>query len=141
MEQTRFQNYFIVDGEKYYTGTIFIVDDHGKYSEACFICYDIHRLKYVYKIKDRIWHVDSNYFRRMFINVTNKRDENARTPTIKTRDDLEIDGLFIGWVWYVFLMAISCIFKEAIGLWIFISIVFFVWRADKIKREGTYIEW
>ena len=59
----------------------------------------------------------------------------------KRRKDSQIDGLFLGWMWYIFLMLISIVFKEALGLWIFISIVFFKWRSDKIKKEGTYIEW
>ena len=61
-------------------------------------------------------------------------------PIIKTKKDFQIDGLFLGWMWYIFLMLISVIFNGAIGLWILISIVFFSWRAKKIKREGTYIE-
>jgi hypothetical protein len=62
-------------------------------------------------------------------------------PTERKRKDCEIDGLFLGWVWYIFLMAIGTIFNGAIFIWLMISIVFFNWRAKKIKEEGTYIEW
>lgn len=135
------QNYFIVDGEKYYTGTVFIIKDGGKPSEASFICYDTDHLRYIYKIKGCTWYVDPENFQRWFVAVTDKVDEKVHMPVTKTKKDTEIDGLFIGWMWYIFLMAISVVFKDAIGLWIFISVVFFSWRKKKRKEEGTYIEW
>ena len=135
------RNYFIVDGKEYYTGTVFIVNDYGKQTEASFICYDIDRKKYIYKIKDCTWQVYEELFWKNFVSVTDKNDSRVRIPVTKTRKDSEIDGLFIGWIWYIFLMAISSIFKGAVGLWILISVVFFSWRHDKIKKEGTYIEW
>ena len=55
--------------------------------------------------------------------------------------DTEIDGLVLGWMWYIFLMVIATVFKDALGLWGLISFVFFTWRSDKIKKEGKYIEW
>lgn len=135
------RNYFIVDGKEYYTGTVFIVNSYGKQTEASFICYDIDRKKYIYKIKDCTWQVYEELFWKNFVSVTDKNDSRVRIPVTKTRKDSEIDGLFIGWMWYIFLMAISSIFKDAVGLWILISVVFFSWRHDKIKKEGTYIEW
>jgi hypothetical protein len=135
------QNYFVIDGKKYYTGTIFIVNDIGNQTEASFICYDTERSRYVYKIKDCIHHVDPKTFNTRFISVTDKFDYKIRMPVTKVMKDDEIDGLFLGWIWYIFLMATSTIFKGAIGLWCLISIVFFSWRKKKIEEEGTYIEW
>ena len=135
------QNYFTIKGKKYYTGTIFIVNNMGQEAEASFICYDTECARYVYKIKDCICRVDPKNFQRIFISVTDKRDNKVHMPVKKTRKDTEIDGLFIGWLWYIFLMVISIIFKNAIGWWIFISVVFFNWRKKKIKEEGTYLEW
>ncbi len=135
------KNYFAVNGEKYYTGTIFIVNDMGKQSEATFICYDEDNSRYVYKINDCICRVDPKNFQRVFISVTDKKDCNVHMPVTKTKKDFEIDGLFLGWMWYIFLMLISSIFKGAIGFWALISAVFFSWRSRKIKEEGTYIEW
>lgn len=135
------RNYFTVNGKQYYTGTVFIVNNYGKQTEASFICYDTDKKKYIYKIKDCTWQVHDELFWKNFISITDKNDSRARMPVTKTRKDTEIDGLFIGWVWYIFLMAISSIFKDAVGLWILISVIFFSWRHDKIKKEGTYIEW
>lgn len=135
------QNYFTTDGKKYYTGSILIVNNVGQQCEATFICYDTERNRYIYKINDCICHVDPKTFQRNFICVTDKVNLSAHMPIAKTKKDNEIDGLFIGWLWYIFLMAISTIFKGALVLWILFSIVFFGWRKKKIKEEGTYIEW
>ena len=135
------QNYFICNGERYYTGSIFIVNNMGQHAEASFVCYDENRKRYVYKIKDHTWHVDEKNFNNNFIRVTSKVDHHTTEPTVKTKRDTQIDGLILGWMWYIFLMATSVIFKDVILLWTLISVIFFSWRANKIKKEGTYIEW
>lgn len=134
------QNYFIANGKKYYTGTVIIVEHLGKQVEASFMYYDVDMNKYFYKIKNCTHAVPTEYFNRVFIGATDKTDPTVHLPVIKTKKDFQIDGLFLGWMWYIFLMLISVIFNGAIGLWILISIVFFSWRAKKIKKEGTYIE-
>lgn len=135
------ENYFVINEKKYYTGTVFIVENMGKQVEASFICYDTEHLRYVYKIKGQIWRVTPEHFQQSFIFVTDKIDDKVHMPVTKTKKDMEIDGLFLGWLWYIFLMAVATIFKGNIVLWIVISIAFFNWRANKIKKEGTYIEW
>lgn len=135
-----FINYFKVNGIKYDTGTVFITNYMGKHVEASFMYYDTEQKRYVYKIKDCTYYDTHTLFWRKFVSVTNKMDNTIHLPVIKRKKEFEIDGLFIGWVWYIFLMGISIIFKDAIGLWIIISIVFFNWRSKKIKEEGTYIE-
>lgn len=135
------QNYFVVDNKRYDTGTVFIVYHNGNEVEASFLYYDTEYKKYAYKIKDCVWYVDEKTFNLRFVSVTDKFNHSVSIPQTKTMKDIEVDGLFIGWVWYIFLMIISTIFNDAIGLWILISIVFFSWRSDKIKKEGTYVEW
>ena len=135
-----YQNYFVVNDTKYYTGTVFLVKNMGREEEASFVCYDLTRKKYVYKINDCKYHMDEITFQNRFIGITDKANHEVRVPTIKTKKDTEIGGLLLGWMWYIFLMVISVIFKDAVGLWIFISIVLFSWRSRKIKEEGTYSE-
>ena len=135
------QNYFVVEGKKYYTGSVFVANNVGEQSEATFICYETERNRYIYKINDCLCHADPKTFRRNFVCVTSKVNMDAHMPITKKKKDNEIDGLFIGWLWYIFLMAISIIFNSAIVLWILISIAFFAWRKKKIEEEGTYIEW
>ena len=135
------QNYFTVDGKRYYTGTVFTLNAWEGTTEASFICYNTENSRYYYQIKGKMWIVPASDFKKRFISVTEKMDPRVHMPIAKTMKDRDIDGLFIGWLWYVFLMGISVIFKDAIGLFILISVVFFSWRNKKIKKEGTYIEW
>ena len=135
------QNYFIVNGKKYYTGTVFIAKHMGEEVKALFLCHDTEKGRYYYKVNECVYNVDYNKFQRTLVAVTNEVNSNIRLPSIKKKKDIEINNLFIGWVWYIFLMLVSTIFKDVVKLWIFISIVFFIWRHEKIKEEGTYIEW
>lgn len=141
-----YRNYFVYNGKQYYTGTIFIASEHDKQIDAIFICYNIDTENYIYKVKNKT--IDGckciaheKYFYDHLVSVTDKVDNTIHMPVVKQFKDSQIDGLFLGWVWYIFLMIISVIFKNAIGLWILWSVVFFSWRHNKIKKEGNYIEW
>ncbi len=134
-------NYFLVNGEKYYTGTVFRIKDGLRESEAAFVCYNDENGWYVYKLNGKTCFADYKNFCREFISVTNKRDERVRMPERNVLRDRDIENLPLGWMWYIFLMAIATIFKGNVILWIFFSWVFFNWREKKIQKEGTYIEW
>ena len=134
-------NYFFVNGEKYYTGTVFLIKDMRKEAEATFVCYNDENDYYVYKIKEKTHFTDYENFCRKFIAITDKRNDKVHMPVKIALTDRDIENLPLGWLWYVVLMAIATIFKGNIILWIFISYVFFNWRKKKIEKEGTYIEW
>lgn len=134
-------NYLIVNGKKYYTGTVFMIDFHGKVQEAVFRCYIPKTNRVNVKLSGSGWFINADDFRKRIVEITNKVDSSVQMPIIHKKNEMEIDGLFIGWMWYIFLMAISTIFYDRIGLWIFISVVFFSWRKKKIKENGTYTEW
>ena len=80
-------------------------------------------------------------FYEWLVEVLDEVDPTVKIPVEKQFKDRYIDGLFIGWLWYVFLMAVATIFTGNVILWILISVVFFNWRKNKIKKEGTYTEW
>lgn len=141
----RYSNYFIVDNVKYYTGTVFVMQrESSKPIEATFICYDNQIQKYCFQPHNsnckRHW-ADHYTMNEWFVCVTDKIDTTARMPVERTFNDRFIEWLPLGWCWYIFLMALSILFKDCIGLWILISVVFFSWRHNKIKKEGTYYEW
>lgn len=137
-----FRNYFDYNGERYYTGTVFIIKHVAKgTAEATFVCYDTERRRYVYKIEDKKCFWNEQAFYRDIVKVTSRVNNTVNFPQTSKIKDSQINGLALGWMWYIFLMAIVTIFKDNIGLWIIISIIFFSWRAEKIKKEGTYIEW
>ena len=135
------EDFIVVNGVKYYTGTVFIIDFNGKVQEAAFVCYVTKTNRVRCKLPDSYWFINADAFRNMIVKVTDKVNFSVRTPITHKKSEMEIDGLFLGWVWYIFLMAISTLFYDRIGLWILISVVFFNWRNKKIKEEGTYIEW
>lgn len=38
------------------------------------------------------------------------------------------DSIFVGWVWYIVIMAVGTIFKDRLMIWVFASAVFFLWK-------------
>ena len=141
MEKREFLNYFVWKGVKYYTGTVIIVNDMGKQVEASFVCYDKTYNRYWIQVKQLRQMMYPSQFEKAIVTVTDKRGAKVHMPVVKTLKDSEIEGLFLGWVWYIFLMAVSTIFKYNFLWWALISFGFFTMRADKIKKEGEYIEW
>ena len=142
MDLSKCVNNFVVDGKKYYTGTCFKVKELGGVVDAVFVCtYYASRTYIVYKVPNGQRFSPPSVFCKDFVCLTNTVDNAVQMPKTKHMRDRDINGLPLGWLWYIFLMAISTIFKDAIGLWILISVVFFSWRAKKIQEEGTYIEW
>ena len=67
--------------------------------------------------------------------VSNKRTYNGMVKHVPK--DTEINKLFLGWTWYIFLMIVASIFKGQVVGWILISFFFFGWR-KKVKKEATY---
>lgn len=138
-------NYFEYKGKKYYTGTVIILKDGLYEKEASFIGHEPDKDWYAYRVNDITRETTHRTYEKLFyknlIAVTNKIDKNVHLPLMKQLPDRCIDGLLLGWTWYIFLMMIATIFKGNVVLWIFISYVFFDWRKNKIKKEGTYIEW
>ena len=135
------QNYIIVNGKKYYSGAIFIIREHGRNKEAVYIGYDSKYNTYHFRIDGKRCTMRLKSFQEYLVDTTIRVDTNVCQPETKRINEFKIDGLLLGWIWYIFLMAISTIFKERAGLWILISATFFDWRFRKIKEEGTYIEW
>lgn len=135
-----YQGYFEYNGKRYCTGTILIVRKDGQEVKAIFIGYNTEYKKYIYKIKDCKYVLDEKCFRSALVAVTEEHNSKVSLPIKKQKKDSEIDGMIIGWVWYIVLMLISSIFKDNVGLWILISVVFFSWRVKK-KKESVYVDW
>lgn len=137
------RGYFTYKGIMYPRGTIFTIMNMNNEIEASFLrAIDGGRESmYCYKCQGKeLWSYEHLFYSYIY-RVTDKVDPEVKPPKVIVRKDSQIDGLVLGWMWYIFLMVISTIFKDNIGLWIFESIVFWSWRAKKIKEEGTYIEW
>ena len=143
------QNYFVYNNVTYPSGTIIIVNKFNnvsgvnKQDEMTFCYHTTDNDLYVCKIKNACYNYKSEQFYNMIVCVTDKVDAeyvnwlmqrqnlNNKSPTFS--DELAIDGMFIAWMWYVFIMVTAIIFKDRIAIWIFSSIIFFNYRKNKIK--------
>lgn len=142
------QNFFIHDGVKYLSGAqIKILKP--PYNDPIFS--DLAYFVYYNVEYDTVWYkmaftgqnrgCPMKNFLEMFGGATGKVDPSIHPPQVKQLKDSQIPGLMLGWIWYIVIMAVGVIFKEAIGIWIIASIVFFNWRKKKIEKEGHYVEW
>lgn len=145
----RYVDHITIDGKTYYTGTVFIIPG-GSYPfygncEASFICYEPEYDKVTYHI-DEFGHIYNRRdfltsFKKRIISVKEEKNERVKCPVKKRKKELNIDGMFEGWLLYIVAMAVSTIFKDNVGLWALWSFTFFTWRAGKIEKEGYYYEW
>ena len=47
---------------------------------------------------------------------------------INNKEPPSDDDMFVGWVWYIVIMVGALIFKECLMIWVFATIVFFLWK-------------
>lgn len=57
-----------------------------------------------------------------------------KKPTFK--EEMNIDGLFIAWMWYIVIMLVLVIFNDRILGWIGASLMFFSYRSNKLRKAG-----
>lgn len=145
--------YFVLDGKRCEYGEIVNLKYGDEIIPATFIAHVTDKHYYVFKIynkkyKDGHYYASYNIndFKRNLIGYTGKMDEIQlkekplesmtciKKPTLK--EELEIDGMLIAWVWYIFLMGITLIFNGFALYWLFFSIIFGMYRSKKLKEEG-----
>lgn len=145
-------NYFIYKGKRYEYGTI-VKLQYRDITEAIFIVCDPEEDYYMFAFKNencKDGYYNCRYTKRdlqdQMIEITDKIDTNyiecnplqsvREINTLTFKEELSIDGIFIAWIWYIVLMAITLIFNEFYLYWIVISVCFFAYRSKKIKEEG-----
>jgi hypothetical protein len=109
--------------------------------KAKFLCYDNETKIYVVEIYGKEYVYTREDFYDNFLGVYEQKNKIAREfkeTSVKHTilDELNIDGLFIAWAWYIFIMVIAALFYDRIGIWILASIIFFVYRNKKLKEAG-----
>lgn len=138
----KYSNYFTVNGKRYYTGTIFVVNYYRRKMEVTFICYNTENSDYIFKdCNGCVYMYPYSWLKMNIVAITDKINPKAHMPRLIQLSDSDIDGMMTGWLVYVSLMVLSIPFKDVIGLWVFLTIAFFQWRRNKIKKEGTHVEW
>lgn len=138
-----YKDYFVYNGKKYCSGTqIKVFRSDNVYDLAYFVYYD--------DSNDVVWYqmaytnqrrgCSMETFLKRLVGVTGSVNYAFHPPVEKKLKDYQIPKLFFGWVWYIFIMLLLVIFKNAIIGWVAASVVFFSWRSDVIEKEGYYIE-
>lgn len=141
------QNYFVHNGRKYYSGTIIslLTISNISYSmykaNAEFLWYDTETKEYNVKICGKEYTYSEERFNNAFVGIYDHTEVVVNTCNkdkgkLTFFEELNIDGLFIAWMWYVFIMAVAIIFYDRIYIWIFASIIFFNYRNKKLKEAG-----
>lgn len=141
------QNYFVHNGNRYDSGTIVILSSFDIYSRrVCnmkykFLYYDTETEEYNVEIYGKEEKYKKERFNKDFIciydpNIRHIRENKQPEKTHTFTDELNIDGLLIAWLWYVFIMAVGVIFYDRIGIWILASVIFFRYRNKKLKEAG-----
>lgn len=137
------QNYFIHNGQQYNAGDLvsFKFFDYrvGKSYEtkAKFLYYNTETKEYFVEVYGKEYSYTENLFYKNMCSTTSPRAPDANANNKRTcSDELNIDGLLIAWIWYVFIMAVGVIFYDRIGIWILASVIFFNYRNKKLKEAG-----
>lgn len=142
------QDYFTYQGKRYESGNIIVMHIFNVHSRSMchtkceFLYYDTTEDVYVVKVYGGEKKYKSDLFFRCFCYNYNEivAQEHAKyhnqNQQLTFSKELNVDGLFIAWMWYVFIMVIAIIFKDCIGIWILASVVFFNYRNKKLKEAG-----
>jgi hypothetical protein len=141
------QKYFIYDGKRYNSGTIVVIKWCNNITHtvcnarATFVDYDTENKEYTVEIYgNKHIYTENNFFKVFCYIVADDVSGNRNISHVPEKhaftDELNIDGLFIAWIWYVFIMAVGVIFYDRIAIWILASIIFFNYRKKKLKEAG-----
>ena len=138
------QKYFVHNENQYNSGEYiqfrFFDGIVGKSyrTQVKFLYYDTETKEYFIEVYGKEYSYAEDLFYRNICNTVN-----PRAPAVNTKNDthtfekeLNIDALFIAWVWYVFVMAVGVIFHDRIGIWALASVLFFTYRNKKLKEAG-----
>lgn len=144
------QNYFMHNGQKYYTGTkirIRVYNGYGNRPETAeFISYDTDTNKYNFTVNGTMYAYDKRGWASYLIEVCDvsarkiqsKSQKESKLPAKEWtfRKELDVEGMLNAWMWYGLLIAITTIFKGNVLYWAVISGIFFKYRNEKLRKAG-----
>ena len=146
------QDYFVYHDKIYNFGTMLkvrqldFINNNPYEVDAMFICYHPNTRHYVIKINNCICHYTEDMFYKILVDVSDKSDvsyvkhplyENSKHNKKTTLwDELNVDGMLVAWIWYIFIMVVATIFVARLGIWIIASIIFFAYRDKKLRKAG-----
>lgn len=144
--------HFDYDGKRYASGTIIqIKPTRNKQYVLC------EEAVFLYHVPEKHWHViafgpedelilSSKDFFNILIGVVKLQNTkyaeqicqniNTEIKDITFGQELQIDGMLIAWIWYIFLMILITFFHDRIIGYIGFSIIFFRYRNKKLREAG-----
>ena len=138
------QDYVIYNGVKYNSGdAIHILWYTNGYKNVrnytgIFVDCDEEKDEYRFTVDGQLYCFNKVCFWRTIrnnpISETYYVNKEPRKATFK--NELNIDGLLIAWIWYIFIMVLLVIFNDRIVGWIGTSIIFFNYRKKKLREAG-----
>lgn len=145
-------SYFDYDGKRYTSGTIIkIKPTRNKRYTLC------DEAVFLYYIPEKNWYsiafgpedeliLSGRDFFNILIGVTkleNTKYTEQICNSIKTENktatftqELQIDGMLVAWIWYIFLMILVTFFNDRILGYVGFSIIFFRYRNKKLREAG-----
>lgn len=138
------QDYVIYDGVRYNSGdTINILwyvngNMNKRNYTGIFVDCDEKKDEYRFTVDGKLYCFNKLLFWRTIRNTPIMEKDYRNVPPKKAtfKDELNIDGLLIAWIWYIFIMAVAFIFVGRFGIWTLASIVFFNYRKRKLREAG-----
>ena len=139
------QNYIICKGKRYNSGdTMDILWYTNGYRNAhnytgIFVDCDPEKDEYRFIVDGFMYCFNKVCFWRIVVSepIQDGPLHKIRKPSKPTfKEELSIDGLFVAWIWYIFIMLVLVIFNGRILGWIVASIVFFDYRNNKLRKAG-----
>lgn len=135
------KDYVIYKGKKYNSGDTIRINWYtrgykaGKFPyTGTFLDCDEEKDEYRFIVNGQTYCYNKICFYKTMRDGKEKKPAEKKKATFK--DELNIDGLFIAWMWYIFVMGLSIIFNCRVIIWICASLIFFDYRKTKLKEAG-----
>jgi hypothetical protein len=137
------QNYFIHNGKQYNSGDKVILDFllYKTYmmrnANATFLYYNPETREYHIEFYGEEYvYEEKLFYKKLCSGISPRAPTSTNCKEYTFTNELNVDGLFIAWIWYIFIMAIAIIFYDRIAIWILASVIFFGYRNKKLKEAG-----
>ena len=134
------QDYFVYNGVQYNTGDIVTISffdyriKNVSNVNATFLYYDTEKKEYCVEVYGQKYTYKEELFNKILYMPQINTDSVEQEYTFV--NELNIEGMIDAWFWYIVVMLISIFFKDAIGIWALVSIIFFSYRNKKLKEAG-----
>ena len=135
--------FFTHNQKTYFAGTLLVIKMSyikgiTRQEVVEFVGYNKETKRYLLRLNNHIYEYTEEIFRDKLIGIEGMKSmyilKRSRKATFK--EEMGIDQLFLGWVWYICIMAIALIFNCRVLIWFWATAFFFTYRKQKLKEAG-----